>query len=101
MVADFLHVLPLYTAKQTVVTVRRVVGRESGGGFWPCRGGEGGENAWLGEALQSSNLGSRRFGSGWAASQNGKCFRVADFLHVLHLYTAKQNGDNGPSHLHG
>ena len=56
MVADFLHVLPLYTAKQTVVTVRRVVGRESGSGSWPCRGGEGGENARRGEALQSPNL---------------------------------------------
>ena len=90
MVADFLHVLPLYTAKQTVVTVRRVEGRESGGGFGPCRGGEGGESARLGEALQSLNLGSRRFGSGWGASQNGRHCGGADFLHVLPLYTAKQ-----------
>ena len=58
MVADFLHVLHLYTAKQTVVAVRRVVGRESGGGFWPCRGGEVGESARLGEMLQSANLDS-------------------------------------------
>ena len=58
MVADFLHVLHLYTAKQTVVAVRRVVGRESGGGFLPCRGGEGGESARRGEVPQSSNLDS-------------------------------------------
>ena len=149
MVADFLHVLHLYTAKQTVVAVRRVVGRESGGGFWPCRGGEGGESvrlgeacqsanfdsgagvgllrrlvdvAWsqtfytfststrlnkkgacflpcrggevvesarLGEVTQSPNLDSGRFGAGEAASQIGSRRIVADFLHVLPLYTAK------------
>ena len=36
----------------------RVVGRESGGGFWPCRGGEVGESARLGEACQSANFDS-------------------------------------------
>jgi hypothetical protein len=59
-----------------------------GGAVLPCRGGEGGENARLGEITQSPNLDSRRFGAGKAASQIGRRRIVADFLHVLPLYTA-------------
>ena len=58
-------------------------------GCLPRRGVEIVERARLGEVTQSPNLDSRRFGAGKSASQIGRHRIVADFLHVLPLYTAK------------